>query len=72
MKYAIVKTKRFKTAYNRVSQLRGFKKSVFVEVVQKLAIGEKLDKKYKDHQLTGNLRDFRECHLTPDIFLFTR
>ena len=26
-------------------------------------------KKYKDHQLTGNLHDFRECHIEPDWLL---
>jgi len=69
MKYTVVKTKRFKTAYKRVSQLRGFKKNVFKGVVQKLAEGGELDKKYRDHQLTGNLKDFRECHLASDILL---
>ena len=25
--------------------------------------------KYKDHQLIGNLSDFRECHIEPDWLL---
>jgi mRNA interferase YafQ len=69
MQYEIVRTKRFKTAYKKVSQLPGFKKAVFVEVVSRLAAGEKLAAIYKDHCLTGNLKDFRECHLAPDILL---
>ena len=69
MKYAIVKTKRFKTAYKRVSQLPAFKKETFRVVIETLAEGNKLDAKYKDHRLTGNLKDFRECHLAPDILL---
>ena len=28
-----------------------------------------LPAKYKDHQLTGNLHDFRECHIEPDWLL---
>ncbi len=69
MKYEIVRTRRFKTAFKRVKQLKGFKQDVFEEVVTALAEGKKLKKERKDHQLTGNLRDFRECHLAPDILL---
>ena len=53
----------------RVKQLKGFKPKVFAETVDCLAHGRKLPKERKDHQLTVNLRDFRECHLAPDILL---
>jgi mRNA interferase YafQ len=69
MRYEIVRTKRFKTAYKRVSQLPGFKSDVFKEVVTALVEGKELPTKYKDHSLTGNLKTFRECHLAPDILL---
>lgn len=69
MKYEIVRTRRFKTAFKRVRQLKGFKQDVFEEVVTALAEGKRLKKERKDHQLTGNLKDFRECHLAPDILL---
>lgn len=69
MRYEIVRTKRFKTAYKRVSQLSGFKRAVFQEVITSLAEGKVLAQKYKDHQLTGSLKAFRECHLAPDILL---
>ena len=69
MQYEIVKTKRFKTAYKRVRNLKGFKKGVFSEVVSTLASGKKLPKEYRDHKLTGALKSFRECHLAPDILL---
>ncbi len=69
MLYAIVKTKRFRTAYKRVRSLPGFKQSVFYEVVTMLASGLVLPEKYRDHKLSGNLKNFRECHLAPDILL---
>jgi len=28
-----------------------------------------LDKKYKDHELSGNWENFRECHIKPDLLL---
>ena len=69
MRYTIVRTKRFKTAYKRVRQLKGFKQAVFERVVTTLAEGGTLEARFRDHQLTGNLQDFRECHLAPDILL---
>ncbi len=43
--------------------------SKLVMVLDLLASGIELPKKYKDHQLTGNLHDFRECHIEPDWLL---
>lgn len=42
---------------------------IFQYVVDKLLKGEKLEKKYREHQLTGKLKDFRECHLKGDLLL---
>lgn len=69
MRYTIVRTKRFKTAFKRVSKLPAFDAAVFTTVVEQLALGEKLDLKYRDHRLSGNLKSLRECHLAPDILL---
>lgn len=69
MYYKVVNTSRFKKAYKRVRDLKGFKRKVFEEVVTTLAEGRKLGPKYKDHQLSGKLKNFRECHVAPDILL---
>jgi mRNA interferase YafQ len=69
MTYEIVRTRRFKTAFKRVRRLQGFRSDIFEEVVDALARGKKLNKERKDHQLTGTLKDFRECHIAPDILL---
>ena len=34
-----------------------------------LASQKPMPERYFDHQLTGNLRDFRECHIEPDWLL---
>ena len=65
----MVRTRRFKTAFKRVKQLPGFKQAVFEEVVFALAEGRELKKEHRDHGLSGNLKDFRECHLASDILL---
>lgn len=69
MVYEIVRTKRFKTAYKRVKRLKEFKREIFAEVIKTLASGNTLSEKYRDHKLTGNLKNFRECHLATDILL---
>lgn len=41
-------------------------------IVTKLANGESLDPKYKDHPLTGNWVGHRECHIQSDWLLVYR
>ncbi len=38
-------------------------------VIEKLANGEVLEAKYRDHLLTGDYGGFRECHIQPDWLL---
>lgn len=42
-------------------------------VITKLANQEKLEEKYRDHALSGNFSDFRECHINkPDwVLIYT-
>ena len=58
--------KSFKKSYKKLSQKE---QDIFAEVSKKLANNELLDKKYKDHALTGNFQGYRECHLKPDLLL---
>ena len=51
---------------------RGKDMSKLTKVLSILASGEPLPRKNKDHQLTGNLRDFRECHIESDWLLLYR
>lgn len=39
------------------------------DVVEKLANGEKLDIKFKDHALKGDYLGYRDCHIKPDLVL---
>lgn len=39
------------------------------EVISKLSNNETLEPKYKDHALKGKFKDFRECHIKPDLLL---
>ena len=44
----------------------------FVEALWKLANDEVLPDRFHDHQLSGNLKDLRDCHIKPDLLLIYR
>ena len=56
----------------KLAAKRGLNLSHLNEVVTTLAKQEKLDDKYRDHNLTGDYRGFRECHIEPDWLLVYR
>ena len=41
-------------------------------VLHKLVNQEPLEAHYRDHRLTGNYRDYRECHIESDWLLIYR
>lgn len=51
---------------------RGYSMEALEGVIDALARGEALPEKYRDHQLIGNYKDCRECHLAPDWLLIYR
>lgn len=56
----------------KLAKKRGCKIEHLQEVVDMLAHEQKLNEKYHDHELTGNFRGFRECHVEPDWLLVYR
>ncbi len=68
MKYAIRPTKRFQKDLKR-AQKRGYSIDRLTEIIRKLANGEPLPAKYKDHPLSGDYAECRECHIMPDWLL---
>ena len=70
-KYEIKNTTQFKKDY-KLAKRRGMDISLLKSIVTKLANGESLDSKYRDHSLTGNWVGHRECHIQPDWLLVYR
>jgi len=64
----IVSSNRFKKDL-KLALRRGYKIELLEEVVNKLAAGIVLEPKYKDHELAGDFKGLRECHITPDWLL---
>lgn len=67
MKYTVKYTNKFKKDL-KLATRQNKNIDLLFAVIKKLANGEKLEPKYKDHLLTnnGNLRD---CHIEPDWVL---
>ena len=68
MKYNLQFTSQFKKDLKLAKKQNKDLGKLF-EVIDILANGETLDAKYKDHSLTGNYRETRECHIEPDWLL---
>lgn len=44
----------------------------FTDIVRTIANDEQLAEKYRDHALTGDWKDYRDCHIKPDLVLIYR
>lgn len=70
MKYNIDFTINFKRQYRKLKK-QGKDLNKLYEVIKRLANGEDLDSKYKDHKLV-NVKKYmncKECHIEPDWLL---
>jgi mRNA interferase YafQ len=68
---AIKYASRFKRDYRREKSGVFGKKldKLLTDAVNLLAADEPLPQRYFDHALTGEWKDFRDCHLRPDLVL---
>ena len=62
---------RFKKDLKRAEK-RGKNTDLLRGVLALLAEGKTLPEKYRNHSLTGNYSDCRECHIQPDWLLIYR
>ncbi len=68
MKYRVFKAKRFRKSLKKMLR-RGKDINKINDVILKLANGETLDPKYRDHALSGDLEGLRDCHIESDWVL---
>lgn len=59
---------KFKRDYKAVIK-RGYNPQLLQDVLELLCSEQPLPPKYKDHTLSGNYKEHRECHITPDWLL---
>ena len=69
--YLIKETKSFRISYKKlkVSGLSGAVLEDIKNVIKILSLGKNLPKDYKDDELTGDLRGYRDCHIKGDLLL---
>jgi mRNA interferase YafQ len=67
----IERTTQFKRDYRREikGQHRKTLDSDFMQVLMMLIQDEPLPARYRDHALTGDWKDHRDCHIKPDLVL---
>ena len=53
----------------RLAKRRGLDVDKLIDVVVRLADGQELPPKNRDHTLTGSYSGCRECHISPDWLL---
>ena len=68
MKYRLILTGKFKKS-SKLAKKRGLDIGLMENVVDTLLQGLPLDEKYRDHELKGKYKGFRECHIQPDWLL---
>ena len=66
--YKIQFTSKMKKDVKRMKK-RGRDISKLTSVLSILASGAHLPERFHDHQLSGNMSDFRSCHIEPDWLL---
>lgn len=68
MIYELVLTGKFKKSL-KLAKKRGLNINQLNDVVSMLQRDISLEEKYRDHELKGAYRGFRECHIQPDWLL---
>ena len=59
---------KFKKDYKAITK-RGYNPQLLQDVLTILCNEQPLPPRYKDHNLSGNYKGHRECHITPDWLL---
>ena len=71
MSKQIIWSSQFKKDY-KLAMKRGLPIEELDNVIRLLAEDDPLPEKYKDHDLSGNWKGFRECHIQPNWLLIYR
>ncbi len=70
--YKIVPSKGYGRAYGKLLRSGNFSSKIKRNLefaIDTLACGKKLPPYYKDHQLIGELKNYRDCHIKGDLIL---
>lgn len=65
----IIYASQFKKDFKKLRNLPLADLKAIFDVISQLEQEQKLEPRYKDHELIGNWAEFRECHIKPDLLL---
>jgi mRNA interferase YafQ len=67
----IERTTRFRRDYKREVKIYGKAalEAAFIPAIRLLCADASLPKSYADHAMSGNWKDYRDCHIKPDLVL---
>ena len=68
MYYELILTRKFKKSL-KLAKKRGLDLNLLEKVITSLQNNISLEEKYRDHELRGIYKGFRECHIAPDWLL---
>ncbi len=68
----IRQTSQFRTDLKRIAKSGRYRKEDLMDLLELLSEDEPIPIKYRDHALSGEWNQFRECHIKPDWLLIYR
>lgn len=69
MRLRQIRTKSYEKSFKKLYKSGLLNINKLNSIVDKITTNQKLPPNCKDHKLHGDLKDFRECHISPDILL---
>lgn len=70
--YHVVPSNKYAKSLKRIGQHKDFQIKKLDEIILMLKNNEKLEPRYRDHELNGEYSGVRECHIQNDILLLYR
>jgi mRNA interferase YafQ len=70
--YHLQKTNKFVKSYKKIKKSGDWNEKNqkdLIKLINSLLNKEKLPQKYQDHQLKGEFKEYRECHIKGDLLL---
>ena len=68
MYYELMLTRKFKKSL-KLAKKRGLDLNLLEKLITSLQNNISLEEKFRDHELRGKYKGFRECHIAPDWLL---
>ncbi|MBU1046680.1 type II toxin-antitoxin system YafQ family toxin [Patescibacteria group bacterium] len=67
--YKVFNSKQFSKSLKKIERSGKYSIQEIRDVIFIIASGKKLNIKYQDHRLKGDMNEYRECHIKSDLLL---